>query len=178
MDLAADSTLSHPRSVVFAAYRDRLPELVPHLPNIRAIEVKRREVHGSLVHLHNVWRGGGEIPAVARALVSESMLSWDDHACWDEQTWICSWRIETHVFREAFECHGENRFVELGHGSRLEIRGILRIDGRRIPGVPRALHARVSRLVEEFLAAKIEPNLLQVARGLEQFLRQPPEAAR
>jgi hypothetical protein len=176
VELTADSTLSHPRSVAFAAYRDRLPELVPHLPNIRAIEVKQRDEQGGLVRLHNVWRGGGEIPAVARALVSESMLSWDDHACWDEQIWSCTWRIETHVFREAFYCQGENRFVELDQGSRLEIRGTLRIDARKIPGVPRPFHSRVSRLVEEFLAGKIGPNLAQVASGLEQFLRQPPLA--
>jgi hypothetical protein len=176
LELTADSTLSHPRSVAFAAYRDRLPELVPHLPNIRAIEVKRREEQGSLVQLHNVWRGGGEIPAVARALVSESMLSWDDHACWDEQAWSCTWRIETHVFREAFYCQGENRFVELDQGSRLEIRGTLRIDASKIPGVPRPFRRRVSRLVEEYLAARIGPNLAQVASGLELFLQRSPGA--
>lgn len=170
MDLLVDSALSHPRSVTFAAYRDRLSELVPHLPNIRAIEVRERRDEASLVRLYNVWRGGSEIPAIARALVSESMLSWDDHACWDAERWICSWRIEPHVFRQAFECHGENRFVELAEGSRLEIRGVLRIDGSKLTGVPRPLQARAGRAVEELIAAKIAPNLLAVARALEQVL--------
>jgi hypothetical protein len=170
MDLAAACRLPQARAVVFAAYRDRLTELVPHLPNIRAIEVKRREEEGSLVRLHNVWRGGGEIPAVARAIISESMLSWDDHACWDEQSWTCAWRIETHVFREAVQCQGENRFTEVDGGTLLEIRGELRVDARQVPGVPRGLAGPVGRAVEKYLVGKIEPNLVQVARGLGQLL--------
>jgi hypothetical protein len=178
MELAATCRLSQVREVAFVAYRDRLPELVPHLPNIRAIEVKRREQEGGMVRLHNVWRGGGEIPALARAFVSESMLSWDDHACWDEQSWCCAWRIETHVFREAVHCQGENRFTELDGGTLLEIHGELRVDARKVPGVPLALAGRVGRAVERYLVGKIEPNLVQVTQGLELLLAQTASAGR
>ena len=178
MELGAACRLSQSREVAFAAYRDRLPELVPHLPNIRAIEVKSREQEGRVVRLHNVWRGGGEIPALARALVSESMLSWDDHACWDEQRWCCAWRIETHVFRDAVHCQGENTFTELDGGTLLEIRGELRVDARKVPGVPRALAGRIGRAVEQYLVGKIEPNLLQVAQGLELLLAEPASRTR
>jgi hypothetical protein len=75
MQISADATLLHPRPLVYAAYRDELLELLAYLPNVRGIELKSRESEGLRTHFVNVWRGGGEIPAVARAFVSEAMLS-------------------------------------------------------------------------------------------------------
>ena len=43
MKLSAESVLPFPREVVYRAYRDRLVELVPFLPNVRAIEVQSRK---------------------------------------------------------------------------------------------------------------------------------------
>jgi hypothetical protein len=174
VDLEADATLAFPRPVVFAAYRDRLLDLLEYLPNVRDIEVKSRlessTEDGPKVQLVNVWHGGGEIPAAARAFISESMLSWTDHAEWKERDWTCAWRIETHAFTEAVHCSGINRFVEVESGTRIEIRGKLTIDGTKVRGVPRLLAGRVGKMVEEFLAAKIRPNLVEVTGGLRKYL--------
>ena len=55
MDLSADARLSFPRPVVFSAYRDRLSELLPFLPNVRRIEVKSRVEEGLVTKLVNEW---------------------------------------------------------------------------------------------------------------------------
>ncbi len=171
MDLNADARLVFDRPTVFAAYRDHLVDLLPYLPNVRGVEVKSRVEEGGLVKLVNEWRGGGEIPAAARAFLSESMLSWTDHASWDPSTFVCSWRIETHAFREAVTCRGENRFFDDGQGgTRLEIRGVLEIDAGKVQGVPRLLAGKVGRTVEEVLAGKIRPNLVEVSVGLAKYL--------
>ncbi len=175
MELSADATLPFPRPVVFAAYRDRLRDLLEFLPNVRDIEVKSRQEEGTRVRLLNVWRGGGEIPAVARAFLSEAMLSWTDHAEWDESSWTCAWRIETHSFTEAVRCQGKNRFVEVDSGTRIEIRGDLAIDATKIRAVPRLLAGRAGKAVEEFLAAKIRPNLVEVTAGLRKYLEKTAE---
>jgi hypothetical protein len=172
MLLSADSTLSFPRPVVFATYRDQLADLVEFLPNIRSIEVKTRKDAGKLTELLNEWHGGGEIPAAARAFLSESMLSWTDYATWNEDEWTCVWRIETHAFTEAVSCAGENRFVEVGGGTRLEIRGELSIDGHKIKGVPKLFSKTVAKTVEDVLVKKITPNLLSVSDGLRKYLEQ------
>jgi hypothetical protein len=174
MDLSADAHLAFPRPVVFAAYRDELVELLPFLPNVRAIEVKSRAHDDAtgLVNLVNEWRGGGEIPAVARAFVSEAMLSWTDRATWDEGKWTCAWTIETHAFTEAVTCRGTNTFVEEPGGTRLEIRGTLAIDAKKIRGVPGLLAGKVGKAVEEVLVHKIQPNLVEVSAGLAKYLAQ------
>lgn len=172
MLLTADASLLFPRPAVFAAYRDHLADLVEFLPNIRRIEVERREDRGSVTELLNQWHGGGEIPAAARAFLSESMLSWSDYATWNEAEWTCDWRIETHAFTEAVHCAGKNRFVEIDGGTRLEIRGALTIDGGKLKGVPKLLSKRVASTVEDLLVKKITPNLLSVSDGLQKYLEQ------
>jgi hypothetical protein len=172
MLLSADSTLKFPRPVAFAAYRDHLVDLVEFLPNIRRIEVKTRKDDGSRVELLNEWHGGGEIPAAARAFLSESMLSWNDYATWDEDEWTCAWRIETHAFTEAVSCAGKNHFIDLGGSTRLEIRGELTIDGGKLKGVPKLFSKTVAKAVEDILVKKITPNLLSVSDGLEKYLEQ------
>lgn len=176
MKLRAESTLRFPRALVFATYRDRLVELVPYLPNIRRIEVSSRVEESSVVRLVNVWHGGGEIPAVARAVLSERMLSWTDHATWDESRWTCEWRMEAHSFRDAVHAAGTNTFLEDDGGCRLEVEGDLVVDGRALP-VPRMLARTVAPAVESFLCARIRPNLTEVAKGVQRFLEDETAAA-
>ena len=172
MKLEADAVIPFPRDVVFAAYRDDLVKLLPWLPNVRGIEVKSRTEDGPITKLVNVWRGGGEIPAAARAFLSEAMLSWDDHATWNADAWTTDWRIETHAFSEAVSCSGRNRFFEKDGGTVLEIRGELVIDAKKIKGVPGLLAGKVSKIVEEMLASKIRPNLVETGRGLTSYLKE------
>jgi hypothetical protein len=168
--LSADASLPFARPVVFAAYRDNLLDLLPYLPNVRRIELRSSVQHGAVTEKVNVWHGGGEIPAVARAVISESMLSWTDHARWDEEAFVCEWRVETHAFKEAVSCKGRHTFVEDGAGTGLETRGTIEIDASKVGAVPRILAPRVGRLVAEFLAAKIQPNLVEVTKGLGEYL--------
>lgn len=170
MLISADATLLFPRPMVYAAYRDDLTKLLAYLPNVRNIEVKSRKEEGTRVDLVNIWHGGGEIPAAARAVLSEAMLSWTDYATWKQDAWTCDWRTETHAFTEAVDCKGQNRFVEVEGGTRIEIRGELKIDAKKIKGVPGFLAGKVAGAVESFLAAKIQPNLVEVTEGLRKYL--------
>ena len=42
MELRADATIPFPRPVVFAAYRDKLQDMLEYLPNVRKIEIRKR----------------------------------------------------------------------------------------------------------------------------------------
>jgi hypothetical protein len=173
MELRADAHIPFPRPVVFAAYRDKLLDMLPYLPNVRAIEIRKREDQGKVVKLLNFWKGGGDIPAAARAFVSEAMLSWLDHATWDEGDFTCAWRIEPGAFTEAITCEGKNRFIEEGEGkTRLEIRGELSVEAKKIKGVPGFLAGKVGRAVEDLLVSKIKPNLVSTADGLTKYLQE------
>jgi hypothetical protein len=170
MEIRTDVTLAFPRERVFATYRDRLEELRVYLPNIRALRVKSREVRGAEVDLVNEWTGGGEIPAVARSFLSESMLRWTDHATWVEASFVCDWRTVVHAFPGALLCSGQNRFVEASGKTRIEFRGQLTCDASKVPGVPRLLARSINGTVEKLFVGKIGENLVAVGEGVGKLL--------
>lgn len=170
MKLEADARIPFDRVAVFRAYRDHLLDLLPFLPNVRSIEVKQRTNVGAVSKIVNIWHGGGEIPAAARAILSDAMLSWTDDATWDENALTCEWRIETHAFTEAVHCGGRNTFRDDNGNTLLEIRGDISIDAKKIKGVPGFMAGSIGRTVEQVLISKIQPNLVETARGLRTYL--------
>ena len=170
VEIRADVELTHPREQVFVTYRDRMPELVEFLPNIRSIRVLSRDDRGDMVLLVNEWVGGGDIPAVARAVLKESMLRWTDHATWRTESFTVEWRTEVHAFPGAITAAGTNRFVESPRGTRLEIRGELACDSARVPGVPRLLARTVNAAAEKILVKQVGHNLAEVGRGVQKLL--------
>jgi hypothetical protein len=171
LDVSAEIPFS--RAEVFAVYRDKLPDLVKYLPNVRGISVTSRTDDGPVVKLLNRWKGGGEIPGMVRKFLSEDLLEWDDHAVWKQDSFSCDWRTIVPAFKDAIDAAGTNQFQELGpERTRLIIAGELKCDAAKIKGVPRLMSGMVGPAVETFLVATVKPNLISVAKGVEQFLRE------
>lgn len=171
MEIKTDVTLPFPRARVFVTYRDRLNDLLVFLPNIRGLAIKSRDGEGGVVRLVNEWKGGGEIPSVARGFLSESMLAWTDHATWKEAEHVCAWRTEVHAFPGALQSSGENRFVELPDGrTRIEFRGQLVCDASKVPGVPKLLSRSLNGTIEKIFVGKIQENLTAVGEGIGKLL--------
>lgn len=170
MLISADVRVPFPRPLVYSTYRDKLSAVVLFLPNVRGIEVKSRREENARIYLVNEWHGGGEIPPVARAVLSETMLSWTDFSTWNDADFDTDWNIKTHAFTEAVRCVGKNRFLVDGDGTLIQSRGELIIDTSQIHRVPSMLVGMVGGMVEDFLSKKIEPNLQQTAEGIQHYL--------
>ena len=175
MKIHADARVSFPRTTTFSTYRDELSLLVPYLPNIKKIDVEESEenpdgVEKTLRKL-NIWHANADIPKLAQAVIKPHMLSWEDHALWNENDWTCEWRVKTHFFSERVRCSGKNEFIEEGGQTVLQIRGNLDIDFKGLPGVPKLIANKVSSVIERFVVALLTPNLTSVSDGLEAYLR-------
>ncbi len=170
MRISSESIIAHPRDVVFAAYRDRLPEIAKYIPDVREIRVESRTDDGDVATLHNVWVADRELPAFARAFVEPEMLEWDDHAKWHARDHAVDWNMKTHVFRENVRCSGRNRFAAEGDQTKLIIDGDLAIDLSEIPGVPRIVAGAVRPKLEKFIVGLIAPNLERTAQAVQAFL--------
>jgi hypothetical protein len=160
------------RSWVYKAYRDNLPEIVHDLKDIRSIEITSRSQEENHLCVISEWLGGGEIPAIARPLVSESMLSWTDVAIWHDADFTTNWIIKTHAFTEAVHCTGWHHFLEDGNSTIIESNGELTIDPHQIHGVPQFFAATIGHVVEDVLRQKIDLSLQQVAQGVHHYLEQ------
>ena len=169
MRIEADALIDFPRDLVFRTYRDELPQIVEGLPRVKEIMVEERQEEGGVTHIKNLWRGSAQVPASA-AKVLPPMVSWHDHARWDQGRYQCDWSIDSHVFPEAVRCTGENRFVDLGGKCRGEIRGEIRIDLSKVAKVPDLVASPIATAVERFLVRQITPNLLAVSEALSEHL--------
>lgn len=171
MQFQSQSSIAHDRDMVFFAYRDKLPELVPYLDDISAIDVVSRKEEGGDQHIHNLWRADQDIPAFARAFVKKEMLCWDDFAVWHESEKKCSWVIKTHAFSGAVTCKGTNTFYEDGNGkTKVVLNGTLEIDLKKVRGVPRFLSKSLGPKLEKFIVNLITPNLEKVNSSIGAYL--------
>lgn len=173
MDINASSLIRHPRELVYRVYRDELPEIAAYIPNVKRVETMSRTEADGHVKLHNVWTGKGDIPRVAQGIIKPEMVAWDDYADWDDAASRCNFSIKIRVFTDKFSCSGSNVITAEGPNlTRVTLKGVLTVDLRDIPGVPRILASRIAPQVEAFIVSLVRPNLEQVNTALGTYLDQ------
>lgn len=171
MKFRNESHLHHPRDVVFAAYRDKLSDVVPFLDDIKAVNVLKREDAGGTVKLHNEWVSDREIPKIAQGILKPEHLRWDDFATWDAATSSCKYEIKTRMFTDKVRCVGHNTFLDDGKGgTRIVLEGDFEISLKDIPGVPWLLAGTIAPQVEKFILGLIQPNLEKTNAAVGQYL--------
>ena len=172
MKIETTAEIAFPRDIVFSTYRDHLVDMVPYLANVRGITITSRADEGAITKFVNRWKGGGEIPSVVRKFVSEDLLQWDDLATWNATDFTCQWQTVVPSFKDAVDARGHNTFIEKRPGvTTLTILGDLKVDAKKVKGVPSLLAGTVGPAIEAFLVAAIKPNLVSVAKGVEQYLK-------
>mgnify|MGYP001597702053 CR=1 FL=1 len=173
MEFTIEEIIAGPVDAVFTVMRDKLPDLVPFLPEVESIEVLERHDDGpGKVRFVNLWQGKADAaPKVVRPFVTASMLRWKDHAEWDDAARKVAWRLEPFNFGSLFECKGEDVFAAMPDGrTKMMIKGTLNIYPERIPGVPSFLAKRLRPDVEKFVVNLVTPNLRGVAGGIPRYL--------
>lgn len=170
-----DQIINHPRQLVFETYRDKLPALVPYLPNCERIDVvSREELEGGIVKLKNHWFADVKVPRAARRFVKDELMSWYDHARWDPEAFTVDWTFELLVFSEAAACAGKNHFeVVDDKTTRYVLTGQLDLDLQKMPFVPRMFKGLAPR-VEQWLINGVQPNLESIGAAVGQYLDDHP----
>ncbi|GAA6621052.1 hypothetical protein NUACC26_068700 [Scytonema sp. NUACC26] len=151
MSISIDAHIPFPRPLVYATYRDKLTELVSYMPKVRQIKFKSRQEQDGLLYLVHEWSGGANIPAVARAFLSEDLLNWTENSIWNNSEYTNSWHIKTHVFTEAVRCTGKNHFLKDDRGTLIQTQVELIIDPSQIKGTPQQLTVAIAMLQQPVL---------------------------
>lgn len=164
--------VSHDRALTYNTFRDHLVDLVPFLPTVQSITVeKREEPNDSTVDVINLWKAEGEeIPKMAQAFIKPEMLQWHDHATWNNETFSCDWDMEVGFLKEAISCKGTTHYIDRNGKTEVVIDGELKVDAKKIPGVPGFMAGKIGDMVEKFVVKMITPNLTEVNRGVERYL--------
>ncbi|MBW4562929.1 MAG: hypothetical protein KME32_17625 [Mojavia pulchra JT2-VF2] len=177
MLISINAYIPFARPLVYATYRDKLTELVPYMSKVRQIQLKSSQKQDGLLYLVHDWYGGANVPALARAFLSEDLLNWTEESIWNNSEYTTSWHIKTHVFTEAVHCTGKNHFLEDDKGTLIQSRGELIIDPQQIKGTPQQLTVAIARIVENSLGKQIPPNFQQMSQGVCHYLKKEQEIA-
>jgi hypothetical protein len=173
MDFQCKGDVQYPAQLVYETMRDKLPELVPYLPNVERItqEDRKPTVEGR-TEILNRWRAKtGSAPAAVQPFLKPEMLEWYDHALWKDADVCVDWWLEAPAFRKLYACRGTNRVVALGDKScSFVVSGTLTVNPEQVPGVPTFIARKFVPLLESYLLDRIRPNMEQLAQGVGNYL--------
>lgn len=172
MDYQVIGYVHFPLYLVYPTMRDKLPELVPYLPDIKSITVEECEVLGEgRLRLVSRWTAENRVPKFARAFIKPQQLGWLNYAEWNDATRSVRYRLEMLFFKDYVDVNGEDFFSSSSDGGcDVRLTGKLLVDLTKHPAVPRLLAKNMQSAVERLVRSLIKPNLAKVNRGIEQHL--------
>jgi hypothetical protein len=159
-----------PASEVYRLLKDSLPKIAPYLPNVSRIDVMQRSESGRGTQIVNHWFALGEIPEIAKKVISPDLLSWKDTAVWNDAELKVDFRLESFVMNQLFKVTGTNFIVPAGE-NRTEVRVVCELElyPERVPGIPRFIASKFKPLAEEHIAKMVAPNLNSLTVGLNRY---------
>jgi len=166
--------VKYPQDIVWRAIRDRLPEMVPFLDDVKSITQEYRAQNSDRLQLTNIWQADIDIPGKVQAIIDTDSLKWTDRAEWFDEKNQCHWTIEPHFFKDRVQCSGSTQFEPAigGRGTRITFAGELGINAKDIPGVPAFMEATVTKTIESLITTLIPKNFRKVTDALAMLLEQ------
>ncbi len=165
--------VKHPLDLVWLTIRDRLPELVPLLDDVKQITVLERveKVEGG-IYLVNLWRTEPQLPALLASEIKPEMMAWIDQADWQSASYECQWRIEPKFLPEVTTCSGLTIYQPAmgGRGTRITFKGALDLNSRNLSGVPSFVGDTLLKGVESFATSLIPKNFRKLTEAASRFL--------
>jgi hypothetical protein len=164
-----------PLESVFSLVRDRLPEVVPYLPNIKKIDVIKKQEDATKEHtmITNHWFANIEIPSVAKGFIKEDLFSWKDEAVWHNKDFFVEYTLISFWASDIYTAKGKNYFKALDKGfTELRVTCEVTIHPDKVPGIPSFLVKKVLPTLGPMIENVLRPNLSGLGKGLNQFFSQ------
>jgi len=173
MILESKEIINRPLSEVYSLVRDDLSKLVPYMPNVERIEVKKHQPKdGNLVEVINHWYGKAEVPSMMKKFISPELFSWKDHAIWNNEKHYVEYQLESFLANDLFDAKGKNTFTAVGSDkTELKISCQITLYPEKVPGVPRLLAKTVLPGIEAILEKVLGPNLTSLGKGLNEYFK-------
>lgn len=166
--------VKHPVETVWQTIRDRLPEMVQFLDDVKDIKLESRTQNPNSLQLINVWQADIILPTKVQTILETDSVKWTDRAEWFEENNLCQWSIEPHFFKDRIDCKGSTQFESAigGRGTRITFGGELVINTKDIPGVPAFMESTVTKTVESIITTLIPKNFRKITDALSILLKQ------
>ena len=171
MELTNTSIINRPVDEVYNLVRDNLDKIVPYLPNVDKIEVKKHApIDENNLEVINHWYGKVEMPSLLKKFLVPEIFSWKDIAHWNDEKKNVTYKLQSFLANDLFDAQGTNSFKDLGDGTtELSIKCSVKIYPDKVPGVPRLLASKVKPMIESMLEKLVGPNMTSLGEGLKEY---------
>ena len=172
-----DDRITHPATLVLETMIERMERIVPFLANVESIDTQEHiELPHGTIRIVRRWPGAASaVPAPLSPFLSRDLFAWIDTAIWTPAQYKVDWKHTAALPQVAklYDCTGENFFepdpTAPDAATRMRLTGNLSIHADAIPGVPAFLGRRLAPQIERFIVGMIEPNLANLATGLQRY---------
>jgi hypothetical protein len=173
MRLENKEIINRPLAEVYQLVRDDLAKLVPYMPNVEKIEVKKHAPKdANSIEVINHWYGKADVPGMLKKFIKPELFSWSDFAVWHNDRHCVEYRLESFLANDLFDAKGTNYFTAVGTDkTELRITCEIILYPEKVPGVPKLLARTVLPGVEAILEKVLGPNLTSLGKGLNEYFK-------
>jgi len=173
MKLENKEVINRPLADVYVLVRDDLAKLVPYMPNVDKIEVKKHTPRDdNTIEVINHWYGRADMPSMLKKFLKPEIFSWKDTALWRNDKHCVEYQLESFLANDLFDARGVNSFTAVGDDkTELKISCEVTLYPEKVPGVPRILAKSVVPMIEALLEKILAPNLTALGKGLNEYFK-------
>ena len=162
MRIEREEFLLHSADEVYPLVRDRLHELLPHLPGIESIEVLARTAAGKgKTRVKSRWRI--RPPALLGRLLPAAAFVWEEDAVWVDK----SYRVDSTIHGYGYESRGRTWYEPASDWTRVRVEADVSFLPHSVD-IPAENVEKIAAAAEQALRDAVEPNLaalLDAIRG-------------
>jgi len=167
------SSIPHHIDNVWTAMRDELPKLVPLLEDIDSIEIESHEKGPDVHKVVSTWTATPQFSRTITKHMDSDILTWTDHAEWNENRLECLWNVKHHNFGDFVRCSGVTKFEQVGRNeTKITFTGSFDWDEDNYQGGVEKLVGGIGFVLLEFLIKDLVPkNFSNTLDALNKYLR-------
>jgi hypothetical protein len=164
MKIEREEFLLHSADEVYPLVRDRIAELLPHLPGIQSVEIlSRQRLRKGKTRVRSRWRI--RPPALLGRLLPATAFVWHEDAMWNDRTYC----VESRIRGYGYESHAKTFYEPASDWTRVRIEAEISFR----PGsadIPKENVEKIVNAAQDALREAIEPNMTALLDAIRERL--------
>lgn len=160
MRIEREEYVMHSADKVFPLMRDRLQELLPHLPNIESIEVLSRKAEAAgKTRVKSRWKV--RAPALLGRVLPAAALVWEEDALWIDKKYC----VESRISGRGYGSRGKTFFEPASDYTRVRIEAEVTFRPEALE-LPKETVEKILAGAEEALRDAVDSNMAALVEAI------------
>ena len=160
MRIEREEFLLHPADEVYPLVRDRIEELLPHLPGVESVEIlSRQPAAKGKTRVKSRWKL--RPPALLGRLLPAAAFVWEEEAVWNDKTYS----VESKIVGYGYQSRGKTVYEPASDYTRVRVEAEIEFRADSVD-IPKENLEKIVASAEEALREAIEPNMTALLEAI------------